>query len=249
MSRPFTTKELARYNGKQGNPVYVAVDGKVYDVSKSALWRDGTHMGQHVAGRDLTLELNAAPHGSEVLAGRDIEEVGTLAAGLDEHLPGFLRFVLKRFPMARRHPHPVTVHFPTAYFVAAALFTTLHIIHPSWLSFDFEAMAVAMLALGILFTPVAAVTGMLTWWVNYSLEVTPFVVRKLIFTATLVLAELACLVMRFGGFVQDPGAKWIYTGLVFWLAINVVILGYYGGQMVFPTKRSPGRSQRRESAG
>jgi len=244
MSRSFTRKELARYNGKQGKPAYVAADGKVYDVSKSALWQDDTHMGHHVAGHDLSLELNAAPHGEEVLARSDIEQVGSLTVDLDEHLPGFLRSVLKRFPMARRHLHPISIHFPTAFFIAAALFTFVHLIHPNWLNVDFETIAVVMLVLGVLLTPVAVVTGMLTWWVNYSLARTPFVVRKLIFTTTLLSAEVACLVMKRFDFTQHPGAKWIYTGLICWLAINVMILGYYGGQMVFPTKKSPGRSQK-----
>ena len=249
MSRSFTRKSLAEHKGKHGNPAYVAVEGKVYDVTKSTLWRDGTHVGRHVAGHDLTVELSAAPHGREVLARNGIEEVGTLTAGPDEHLPGFVRSVLRRFPIVRRHLHPITIHFPTAYFVAAALFTLLHIIRPSWPSGDFQAIAVAMLGLGILFTPPALVTGMFAWWVNYSLEVTPFVVRKIIFAATLVLAEVAWLVLKLGGFAQDPGGKWICTGLVFWLAVNVVILGYYGGQMVFPTKSIPDRSRKTEPAG
>ncbi len=172
MPRSFTRKTLTDYDGQQENPGYVAVDGTIYDVSKSAMWKDGIHMGQHQAGHDLTAELNAAPHGKEVLTRSHIAQVGTFTADLDEHLPGFLRSVLRRFPMARRHPHPITVHFPTAYFIAAALFTFIGIIHPDWLNVDFEAMAVAMLVLGILFTPMALVTGIFTWWVNSSVRMT-----------------------------------------------------------------------------
>lgn len=39
--RKLTSTELKKYNGKKGNPVYVAYKGKVYDDSKSDLWRDG----------------------------------------------------------------------------------------------------------------------------------------------------------------------------------------------------------------
>jgi len=46
---------------------YVAVNGKVYDVSGSDLWEDGDHMGAHDAGRDLTAAIADAPHGVEVL--------------------------------------------------------------------------------------------------------------------------------------------------------------------------------------
>ena len=242
MSRSFSAKELARHNGENGDPAYVAVDGKVYDVTQSGMWRDGMHMGRHVAGHDLTAELDAAPHGDEVLTGKSFSQVGTLTADVDKHLPAFLRSALQRVPMARRHLHPISIHFPTAYFTAAALFTFVHLVRPNWLGIDFEVMGVALLVLGVLFTPPAVATGLFTWWVNYALGRPPLIVRKLIFTAILVPAEVACLVMKFGGFVQQPAVQWVYTGLLFWLAVNVMILGYYGGQLVFPTKKSAGKS-------
>jgi predicted heme/steroid binding protein len=63
----FTKEEVAQYNGKNGNPAYVAYKGKVYDVSSSFLWKDGTHQALHSAGVDLTKALEQAPHGEDVL--------------------------------------------------------------------------------------------------------------------------------------------------------------------------------------
>ncbi len=63
----FTLEELAEYNGTGGKPAYVACKGKVYDVSASSFWLDGDHFGAHQAGKDLTEELEMAPHGVEVL--------------------------------------------------------------------------------------------------------------------------------------------------------------------------------------
>jgi predicted heme/steroid binding protein len=65
--RKFTSEELEEYNGKNGKPAYIAYQGKVYDISQSDLWRDGEHMGLHQAGKDLTEELELAPHREEVL--------------------------------------------------------------------------------------------------------------------------------------------------------------------------------------
>jgi predicted heme/steroid binding protein len=45
----------------------VAIDGAVYDVSKSAEWRGGLHRELHWAGQDLSEFLPEAPHGREVL--------------------------------------------------------------------------------------------------------------------------------------------------------------------------------------
>lgn len=57
-----TTEELAKFDGCNGQPAYVAVSGVIYDVSASGLWQGGNHVDQHQAGRDLTEELKKAPH-------------------------------------------------------------------------------------------------------------------------------------------------------------------------------------------
>lgn len=59
-----TKKQLEENNGKNGKPAYIAYEGKVYDVTESSFWGDGSHMGMHEAGRDLTEELSMAPHDS-----------------------------------------------------------------------------------------------------------------------------------------------------------------------------------------
>jgi predicted heme/steroid binding protein len=64
--KEFTEKELARYNGKNGKPAYIAYNGKVFDVSTSFLWKDGKHQVLHKAGTDLTAALQQAPHGEDV---------------------------------------------------------------------------------------------------------------------------------------------------------------------------------------
>lgn len=71
----YTIEKLAESNGKNGK-VYVAYQGQVYDVSESYLWDGGTHQGFHDAGKDLTEDLEQAPHGPEVF--KDYPVVGTL---------------------------------------------------------------------------------------------------------------------------------------------------------------------------
>jgi predicted heme/steroid binding protein len=74
--RKITSKELEECNSNNGKPVYIAFKGKVYDVSESDLWRSGEHMGLHQAGKDITDELELAPHMEEVL--ERVKLVGTL---------------------------------------------------------------------------------------------------------------------------------------------------------------------------
>ena len=63
----FTLEELAAYNGEDGKPAYVAVDGIVYDFTDLPRWSSGTHQGFE-AGQDLTEALlEESPHGDRVL--------------------------------------------------------------------------------------------------------------------------------------------------------------------------------------
>lgn len=74
----FTLEELANYDGQDGRPAYVAVDGVVYDLTNSGAWRNGKHNG-FTAGKDLTEEIKEiSPHGVKNLEG--IPVVGKLAS-------------------------------------------------------------------------------------------------------------------------------------------------------------------------
>jgi predicted heme/steroid binding protein len=62
----FTLEELARFDGKNGNPAYVAVNGIVYDVTNNAAWAAATHFGL-AAGKDLTGAFSSCHAGQPVL--------------------------------------------------------------------------------------------------------------------------------------------------------------------------------------
>lgn len=58
-----TLEELKQYDGKDGRPAYVAVDGIIYDVTDSSFWKNGSHNG-YSAGNDLTDAIKTkSPHG------------------------------------------------------------------------------------------------------------------------------------------------------------------------------------------
>jgi predicted heme/steroid binding protein len=80
-----THTNLLSFNGTGQKPTYVAVEGEVYDLSRGSMWKDGRHMGQHFAGRDLTNDLTAAPHGRDVL--EKFSKVGKLWKGARETPP------------------------------------------------------------------------------------------------------------------------------------------------------------------
>ncbi len=72
-----TLEELAEFDGKDGRPAYVAVDGVIYDMTDSRHWPGGGHHG-YQAGRDLTDVIrNQSPHGVGNLS--RVPRVGVLA--------------------------------------------------------------------------------------------------------------------------------------------------------------------------
>ncbi len=227
-----TSEELIANNGKDGKPIYIAFGGKIYDVTKSPLWSKGLHMNRHPSGKDLTGEISAAPHGTEVL--ERYPQVGFLKKGAPEelkHLPPILQRFLEKFPMARRHPHPMVVHFPLAFLMGSSLFALLHVLFKDS---SFEITSFYLLILGAIASPFAMVTGLLTWWINYRLKLTLFVKRKIQFSILLLILEIVLIFWR-----RSPSQVFnpIYFILVILLTPIVSLLGYYGGQMTFPTER------------
>lgn len=65
-SRQFTKEELTAFDGKNGTPAYVAVNGTVYDVTNSAAWGAATHFGLS-AGNDVTAQFNSCHAGQPIL--------------------------------------------------------------------------------------------------------------------------------------------------------------------------------------
>ncbi len=229
--KEITSEELLSCNGKDGNPVYIAFEGKIYDVSKSPLWSSGSHMKRHPSGKDLTGEISAAPHGQEVL--ERYPQVGILKKGAPEelkHLPPILQNLVQRFPMARRHPHPMIVHFPIAFLMGASLFVLLHLLSQN---FSFEIVSFYLLILGAISSPFAMATGLFTWWVNYRLKLTLFVKRKIQLSILLLIFEIIIIFWRSSNTaISNP----FYFIMMLILTPIVALLGYYGGQMTFPSE-------------
>lgn len=66
-AKDLTLTQLTKYNGKNGNAAYVAVDGTIYDVTNAKGWSNGEHKNGITAGKDLSKEIGNSPHGKDVL--------------------------------------------------------------------------------------------------------------------------------------------------------------------------------------
>jgi predicted heme/steroid binding protein/uncharacterized membrane protein len=277
--KTFTRAELATFNGENGRPAYIAYKGRVVDVTGSKMWRGGMHMRLHHAGQDLSGEIEAAPHDTDVLD--RFPQVGTLAEetagaaassaspagapspaggaspggaplrppaareGVVQGLPAWLDRFLERYPFFQRHPHPMTVHFPIVFFIAAPVFTALFLIT----RVDaFETTALHCLAAGLLVSLVVIPTGLFTWWVNYGAQPMKAVTIKLTLSFTQFFVGLTAFVWR----LMDPqvlrspsGVNLLYPVLVFLLLPSILVVGWYGATLTFPLRKQR-RSWRRK---
>ena len=232
--KQFTLEELQACDGSEGKPAYVAYQGRVIDVSLSERWPQGHHMGTHQAGRDLTGEIEAAPHGPEFL--ERFPEVGFLrpAEAPPEKIPAFLSRLFHRVPLLRRHPHPMVVHFPIVFMMAAAGFTLLFLLTGHR---PYEVTAWYCLWGGVLFTLPAMATGLLTWWINYDGEFLRQVVIKLILSPLMLLLGTATLVWHYlnpGILISWGPGSYLYLGCVLALAVLAGAIGWFGGTLSFP---------------
>lgn len=62
--RLFTIEELTTFDGKNGKPAYVSVNGIVYDVTNNRAWAAATHFGL-IAGKDYTQEFASCHAGQQ----------------------------------------------------------------------------------------------------------------------------------------------------------------------------------------
>jgi len=236
----FDRESLSKHDGKEGREAWIAVDGKVYDVTGNRLWKNGAHMNRHQAGSDLTEALAASPHGRDVLA--KINEKGMLAKEKAEKppfLPDWLVQFMEDYPFFKRHPHPMVVHFPMAIFIIAPLFLAwYYLITPAQGLLD---AVFYLYILGTLSLPAAICTGILAWLVNYSGRYNPLIVRKTIFSILLLIADIvvmAALIVK-PDILQNPsGMNWMVPALVFICLPLVSLIGEHGGKLVFPVLKS-----------
>jgi predicted heme/steroid binding protein/uncharacterized membrane protein len=236
--KEFTLEELQSFNGQDGKPVYIVHRGRVIDVSNSRLWKDGVHMRRHHAGTDLTTDILGAPHDLDVLD--RYPQVGVLRSveeSVSRPMPAALAALLDRFPMLRRHPHPMTVHFPIVFLLSTTAFNLIYLMTgiPS-----FEVTALHCLGAAVLFTPVAIGTGLYTWWLNYLAKpMRPVNIKKRL-SPLLWLLAVSAFIWRLA--VPDilhsfRPASLVYFFLILSFFPLVTIIGWFGAQMTFPVEK------------
>jgi predicted heme/steroid binding protein/uncharacterized membrane protein len=241
--KEFDLLSLSEMDGREGRPVFVVYQGKVYDVSSSKLWKGGLHMRLHQAGRDLSAGLPNAPHGEETLQKFPIVGIlnpETKPAASEEaggQMPKLLNDLLSRYPFLRRHPHPMVVHFPIVLYLSCVFFNFLYLATKDG---SFEQTAIYCLVGAILSMPVAMFTGFLTWWLNYSARPMTPITMKINLSCILLAVSIGVLSWRMAMPTALPGFRpttLAYLLLVLVQAPLVSAIGWYGASLTFPLEK------------
>lgn len=134
----------------------------------------------------------------------------------------------------RLYFHPMFVHFPQALFPLGFILFAAYLLTGNR---DFEVGAYLSVASGLLIAPITIITGFLDWKIRYKAYMTRVFKIKIIGSFTLVALALPAVTLR--TMVPDvaalplAGPGWIYAGLLAACVVNSIVLGYYGGKLVF----------------
>lgn len=222
--KEFKREDLAEFDGRDGRPAYVAVDGVVYDATGSALWREGNHVRAHNAGADLSREITMAPHPKDRM--ERLPRVGVVKdpvevpAVVEEPVPALAALAY------RLHGHPASVHFPIALCAVAAV---LNLVGRLAGSEALVSAALINLVLGLAASPFAILTGLLDWRYQYGGRLTTIFSWKMGLSFLLLALGAMTLIFQLGG-----------GGLAYDVLLTahlplVLGLGFVGGRITFPS--------------
>lgn len=159
-------------------------------------------------------------------------------AGAEQFVPADHRLLrLARDIVDTFLPHAVAAHFPNGLIPVATFFVAgaLVFASPSLEQAGFYVLAVAVFSL-----PVSFVSGLLGWKKHYKgLKVPVFQIKtRLGILLSLVgVAALAARMADPGGIMRLSGWGLAYLGLLGVMLALVVVLGHYGGKIVFFWKK------------
>ncbi len=130
--------------------------------------------------------------------------------------------------------HPIFVHFPQALIPAACGAFALYLLTESPI---LENGAFVCAAFGALAAPVTIATGLADWKIRYKGYMTSVFRIKIVGSFVLWGLSGSAALLRYGnpGLAALPlgGAGWLYAGLLGACLATCVVLGHYGGKLVF----------------
>ena len=130
--------------------------------------------------------------------------------------------------------HPIPVHFPLALFPAAFASLLFYLLTGMT---EFESGAYIMIIFGLLITPVTIASGFADWKIRYRGQMTRVFKIKIIGALVLLALALPAVLIRQHhpeiNLLPLDWTGWLYLGLLAACQADCMIIGHYGGKLVF----------------
>jgi uncharacterized membrane protein len=133
--------------------------------------------------------------------------------------------------------HPVAAHTPNGALPAAVLFLVLAFL---WREPSLERAAFYLLVLVLGAVPVSAASGARDWKRRYGGRRVPVFRWKLALSGALFALCAAAVALRLAApdlFLGGSPLRFLYAGLIFLAMVPAVLLGHFGGKLVFHWKK------------
>ena len=150
--------------------------------------------------------------------------------------PSWLAPMVARHPYLRRHPHPALAHFPIVFMLAAGFFSVLFLLTKAA---SFETTAFHCLGGGVVTTPAAIATGVLTQRLNYP-QPDPTLTLEKRLSYLLWAMVAAAFVWRLCNptvLRELHGLNLVYLLLVLAVTPLVTVISFFGGILTFPLEQ------------
>lgn len=148
------------------------------------------------------------------------------------HLPENMRLLLERYPALGISQHPKIVHFPMAAAVLSPFFNLAYLISGRK---SLEETAFHLSLIGAASVPPVALSGAMSWWVNYRAHWFRNIKVKTALSPLMLALFTVPAVMRWRdpSIMEKAGAgRRVYMGLSLSILPVVGIMGYFGGKIV-----------------
>jgi len=133
--------------------------------------------------------------------------------------------------------HAVAAHFSNGLVPIAFLFLTLAVVT---LSPFYEHTVLHLMIVVCLAVPVSFISGIRDWQNKFRGARAPIFIRKIVLSILLFVFCIIIVALRISNpdiLAGTGGLKWAYVGLLLLIQPIVVLLGHYGGKLVFQPKR------------
>ena len=129
--------------------------------------------------------------------------------------------------------HPISAHFPSAFFPFSALFLVLFIITGN---IAFEVGAKYTLWAGVMTNPIAIISGLIDWKLRYKGARVPIFKKKITYSITAQILAVICVIWlcaQPGVLKEDDVFPYIFTALMVTSTVFTFLVGRWGARLVY----------------